>query len=589
MIETDVLIVGSGPAGSTAALALSTYGVPNVLVTKYRWLADTPRAHITNQRTMEVLRDLGVEQEVVALAAPQDVMGNTVFCASLAGEELGRIRAWGTHPRRQADYTLASPSQICDMPQDLMEPILFGNACARGTRARLDTEYLSLEQDSDGVTATVRDRLSGGEYQIRAKYLIGADGGRSKVAQDIGLPFEGRMGVGGSMNIVFEADLSKYVAHRPSVLYWILQPGSEVGGIGMGLVRMVRPWHEWLIVWGYDINEEPPVVDEAAAIRVAHKLIGDESVPIKIKSTSLWTVNHMYATRYSSGRVFCMGDAVHRHPPSNGLGSNTSIQDAYNLAWKLALVLKGQADPSLLESYVAERAPIGKQIVTRANKSIEEFGPIFRSLGLLGTKDYDQMRANMEARKKATPEAAEQRETLRQAIAAKDYEFNAHGVEMNQRYRSAAIVPDGTPEPAFARNPELYFQPTTWPGARLPHTWLVGRDGRQVSTLDVAGKGRFTVLTGIGGEAWIEAARTAAARHGVEVACYVIGPDRDLTDVYGDWAEAREVGESGCVLVRPDMHVAWRAADAADAQERLPEALGQILGLRRPGMAKAAE
>ncbi|MDR6294476.1 MULTISPECIES: FAD-dependent oxidoreductase [Inquilinus] len=578
MIETDVLIVGSGPAGSATALALSTYGIRNMVVTKYRWLADTPRAHITNQRTMEVLRDLGIEDEVNQKRAHQDLMGNNVFCTSLAGEEIGRLYSWGNHPNRMADYTLASPTTICDVPQNLMEPILLSNAAARGSRVRFDTEYLSLAQDADGVTATVRDRLSGHDYQIRAKYLVGADGGRSQVAEDIGLPMQGRMGVAGSMNIVFEADLSRYVAHRPSVLYWVLQPGANIGGIGMGLVRMVRPWTEWLIVWGYDINQPPPEMSDALAIEVARNLIGDQTIPIKVKSHSLWTVNHLFALSNTAGRVFCMGDAVHRHPPSNGLGSNTSIQDAFNLAWKLAYVLQGKADPSLLASYDAERSPIARQIVERANKSIEEFGPIFDSLGLLSTSDPEQMKRNMEARKDATPQAAAQREKLRKAIAHKSYEFNCHGVEMNQRYRSAAIVPDGTDEPDWARDRELYHHPTTWPGARLPHLWLE-RNGRRLSTLDVCGHGRFTVLTGIGGEAWVAAAQAIAAEHGLEIDAHVIGPGRELTDVFGDWAEMRETAETGCVLVRPDHHVGFRAqAVSASAHADLEAAVLAILG-----------
>ncbi len=460
-VETDVLIVGAGPAGLSAALFLSEYGVENVVVEKYRWLSNTPRAHITNQRTVEILRDMGLEEAVIEKATPQNLMGDQSFCVSLAGEELGRLRTWGTHPSRKADYDLASPSRICDLPQDLFEPILLTGAASRGTKIRFDTEYLSLEQDEDGVTATVRDCSCGETYGIRARYLIGADGGRSKVAEDIGLPMEGRMGIAGSMNIVLRADLSRYVAHRPNVLYWVLQPGSDIGGIGMGLVRMVRPWDEWLILWGYDINGPPPDVDEEEAKRIAHNLIGDDTIPIEIKSISLWTNNRAYMTRYSTGRVFCMGDACHRHPPSNGLGSNTSIQDAYNLAWKLALVLEGKAAPSLLRSYDEERAPVGKQIVERANKSIEEFGPIFEALGLAQTGDEEQMLANMEARKGATPEAAEQREKLRRAIELKDYEFNCHGVEFNHHYRSAAVVPDGTPEPAYDRDPELYYHPTT--------------------------------------------------------------------------------------------------------------------------------
>ena len=256
------------------------------------------------------------------------------------------------------------------------------------------------------------------------------------------------------------------------MLYWVLQPGADVGGIGMGLVRMVRPWHEWLIVWGYDINQPAPVVDKEFATKVARDLVGEPELEIEFVSASTWTVNNMYATHMQKGRVFCMGDAIHRHPPSNGLGSNTSIQDAFNLAWKLAAVLKGQAGPALLDSYSQERAPIAKQIVTRANQSIEEFGPIFKALGLLDSVDPVMMQANMDARCDNTAEAEEQRRKIREAIAFKVYEFDAHGVDMNQRYRSNAIVTDGEPEPPFEKDRELHYQPTTWPGARLPHVWL---------------------------------------------------------------------------------------------------------------------
>jgi 2,4-dichlorophenol 6-monooxygenase len=548
-----------------------------MVITKYRWTANTPRSHITNQRTIEIMRDMGLEQPIIDQGTPNHLMGDTVFCTSLAGEELSRLHTWGTHPLRRGHYELASPSKHVDLPQTLFEPILLRAAAERGTRVRLDTEFLHFTQDGDGVTATVLDRVGGGTYEIRAKYLLAGDGGRSVIAQQLGLPFEGQADVAGSMNIVFEADLSHLVAHRPSVLYWVLQPGSNIGGIGLGLVRMVRPWTEWLIVWGYDIDEAPPQIDEAQATQIAHNLIGDDSIPVRITSTSLWTNNKLYATRYSEGRVFCMGDAVHRHPPSNGLGSNTSVQDAYNIAWKLALVLGGKADPALLRTYDDERAPVGKQIVLRANKSIEEFGPIFEALGLLETNDPRQMIRNVAARRDDTPEAAVQREKLRAAIELKNYEFNAHGVELGQRYHSAAVVADGTPEPGYAADPELYYHPTTWPGARLPHCWL-GRDGQRVSTLDLAGKGRFALLTGISGSAWEQAARAASEASGVEVACFVIGPGREVTDLYDDWARLREVGEDGCVLIRPDAHVGWRAATLADDPEgELRAALSTIL------------
>ena len=563
-ITTDVLIIGTGPAGSATAALLASYGTPNMVINRYGWLANTPRAHITNQRTMEVLRDLGIEDEAYLYATPQHLMGENIFCESLAGEEIGRMNSWGTHPMAKAEHLMSSPTMMNDLPQTFMEPLLFKTACSRGTQSRMSTEYQSHVQDASGVTTTCLDRLTGKEVTIRSKYLVGCDGGNSLVAEQENLPFEGRMGVGGSMNILFRADLSRYVAHRPSVLYWVMQPGADVGGIGMGLVRMIRPWNEWLIVWGYDINQPAPVVDAALATQVARQLVGDPELEIELISANTWTVNNMYATHMQKGRVFIMGDAAHRHPPSNGLGSNTSIQDAFNLAWKLAAVLKGQAGSALLDTFSAERAPIAKQIVTRANQSIGEFGPIFQALGMTGGTDIDKIKASMDARCDATRAGENQRAALREAIAFKKYEFDAHGVEMNQRYRSDAIVTDGQMEPAFDLDPELHYQPTTWPGARIPHVWLFDNRGGKHSTLDLCGHGRFTLFTGIGGAAWVVAAEEVDAELGLPIKAHLIGPRRAYLDHTGDWARASEVSDAGCVLVRPDHHVAWRADGMAD-------------------------
>lgn len=579
-ITTEVLIIGTGPAGSAAAALLSTYGVENLVINRYRWLASTPRAHITNQRTMEVLRDLGreVEAEAYMHATPQDLMGENVFCESLAGEEIGRMKSWGTHPLSKAEHLLSSPTFMNDLPQTYMEPLLFTTACKRGSQSRMSTEYKSHMQDADGVTTTCLDRLTGKDLTIRSTYLIGADGGNSLVAEAESLPIEGKMGVGGSMNILFKADLSRYVAHRPSVLYWVMQPGADVGGIGMGLVRMIRPWNEWLIVWGYDINQPAPVVDAAMATSVARQLVGDPELEIDLISANTWTVNNAYATRLSKGRVFIMGDAAHRHPPSNGLGSNTSIQDAFNLCWKLALVVKRQAGAGLLDTYNSERAPIAKQIVTRANQSIGEFGPIFQALGMTGGTDFETIRATMDARCGTDAKAEAQRAALNDAITFKKYEFDAHGIEMNQRYRSAAAITDGQIEPDFALDPDLHYQPTTWPGARIPHAWLFAPDGAKFSTLDLAGGGGFTLFTGLGGQDWATAAQKAGQALGITIKAHVIGPRQNFVDHTGDWARAREVGDAGCVLTRPDQHVCWRHDGvAADPTGELMRVLTAVL------------
>ena len=582
-IKTDVLIVGTGPAGSSTAALLSSYGIDNVLINNYSWLAGTPRAHITNQRTMEVLRDLGkeVEAEAYLHATEQDLMGENIFCTSLAGEELGRMKSWGKHPNSRAEHLLSSPSFMNDLPQTFMEPLLYKTACSRGTQSRMSTQYLSHIEDEDGVLSTCLDKLSNKEIKIRSKYLVGADGGNSKVAENIDLPFEGKMGVGGSMNILFKADLSKYVAHRPSVLYWVLKPGADIGGIGMGLVRMIRPWNEWLIVWGYDINQPAPKVDKDFATKVARDLVGDPELEIDLLSVSTWTVNNMYAKKMSKGRVFCAGDATHRHPPSNGLGSNTSIQDGFNLAWKLAYVIKDKAGAELLDTYSIERSPIAKQIVTRANQSIAEFGPIFEALGLTDTQDPVKMKKNMDERKQNSPKAEKQRQALREAIAFKKYEFDAHGVEMNHRYKSNSVLTGGDKEPEFKKDKELFYQPTTYPGARIPHAWVYDKTGVKHSLLDLCGKGNFSIFTGIGGEEWLKAAKNIETQLGIKIQCNIIGPDQDFEDHAGEWSSIREISDSGLILVRPDQHICWRSKDMiSNSSEKLMDVMKKILHKR---------
>jgi 2,4-dichlorophenol 6-monooxygenase len=385
------------------------------------------------------------------------------------------------------------------------------------------------------------------------------------------------MDIAGSMNITFKADISRYVSNRPSVLYWVIQPGSNVGGIGAGLVRMIRPWNEWLIVWGYDISQPAPVVDEEAATQIVRGLLGMPDLQVEITGTSLWGNNEMYATHLQKGRVFCAGDAIHRHPPSNGLGSNTSVQDSYNLAWKLAAVLRGEASPSLLETYSAERAPVARQIVLRANKSSREFVQFFDVLGLTGAETAAEMIKQIEERRANTPRGAAKRAALVKAMELKNYEFNAHGVELGQFYESTAIVPDGSTRPGPARDPELYYQPSTVPGSKLPHVW-VGDAVNRLSTLDLAPYTRFTLITGIAGEAWAIAAVKVADDLKVPMETVIIGPGRAVTDIYYDWARIREVEEDGVVLVRPDKHIGWRSMTMPeDPQLALREALASML------------
>ncbi len=580
MIETDVLIIGTGPSGAAAASLLATYGVKPLVITKWNWTCRTPRAHITNQRAMEVFRDLGIEEEVNQKRTDQPYMGNNVFCTSLAGEELGRLLTWGTHPQRKADYTLASPTTICDVPQNLLEPILVGTAASRGATVMFNWEYQSLEQDADGVTVEVKDYVAQTTHKIRAKYVIGADGGRSKVAQDIGLPMEGKMGVAGSMNIVFEADLSKYVAHRPSVLYWVMQPGSDVGGIGMGLVRMVRPWHEWLIVWGYDINQPPPQVTDAMATEIAHNLIGDHTVPIKIKSTSVWTVNNMYALEHSRGRVFCVGDAVHRHPPSNGLGSNTSIQDSFNLAWKLAYVLKGQGgavaardlQPRARAHRQADRHP--RQPVDRRVRPDLRGARAVVDQGSRADEGQHGQAARQQPRRRRAARSPAQGDRVQVLRVQLPRRRDEPALRLRRR-RGRRLAGAGVE----ARQGALLsgLDPSRRASCRMSgcSTPTTARSRRSIS----AARGASRCLPASAARPGRRRRREIAAEFGLDIVAHVIGPGRDYQDYAGDWAATREIGEAGCILVRPDQFVAWRHASAADdAKAKLSDGAGQGAG-----------
>jgi 2,4-dichlorophenol 6-monooxygenase len=213
---------------------------------------------------------------------------------------------------------------------------------------------------------------------------------------------------------------------------------------------------------------------------------------------------------------------------------------------------------------------------------------MFDALGLLDTADPEVMVEHMAARKQATAEAEKQRTALREAIAFKDYEFNCHGVEMDQRYESAAVVPDGTPPEEPVRDPQLYSHMTSRPGAKLPHAWLTTDHRRQVSTLDLGGHGRFTVFTGIGGDSWVRAAAAVGERLGVEVAAVVIGPGREYDDLYGDWARIRGIDDRGALLARPDNYVAFRragVASEAEAEAALERALRTVLDRAEEGRA----
>lgn len=306
-------------------------------------------------------------------------------------------------------------------------------------------------------------------------------------------------------------------------------------------------------------------------------LVGDPKLEVEVERMSTWYVNQAYATEYSRGRVFCAGDAVHRHPPSSGLGSNSCMQDGFNLAWKLAYVLKGFAAPNLLESYTAERAPVGKQIVARANQSRKDYA-LLKDCFNFGN-GVDTIAKLLERMRDPSPAGVEVRMNLQKALEIKSREFNAQDVELNQRYISSAVKPDPRDGvELWARDKELYLQATTRAGAKLPHAWLVDETGNRISTLDVVGKGQMTLITGLAGQAWV------AAAEGLNLPFLniVVTGAKGTADLYCDWQSVREIHEAGALLIRPDGYIAWRHSNAVwsaeEAASELQQALQSVLG-----------
>lgn len=568
--DTDVLIVGTGPMGATTALALAKQGVRAHAVNKYNWVSQSPRAHITNLRAVEVLRSLGVEDAAIRQATPWEWMGDTSFSAGLGGIEIARLRCWGTGRQRYGDYLKSSPSTMLDLPQSILEPILVDAAARQGALFSFNTEYLDHEQDEGGVTVRFRNRISGHVFNQRARFLVGADGAKSKVAEDIGLEVSGIPARDGTVYAEFKADLSRYVEHRPSILHWIVSPDAHRGEIGMGLLRAIRPWDHWIAGWVFDKEQEKPDLSEEFALAQIRKFVGDPLLECDILGVSTWFVNQQSAPYYSKGRVHCGGDAVHRHPPSGGLGSNTCIQDAFNLAWKLAFAVKGWASASLLDTYSTERAPVGHQIVTRANQSRLDYAPLLN--GIVGAGGPDWLDKAIARLADPSEEGAEFRSRLDCALELKDREFNGQGAEMNQRYGSGAIICEQDEE-IFERDACLYVQPTTRPGAKLPHAWLVTKEGKRISSLDLVSVSTFTLLTGLSGKIWAQAASGLSVAYLNSV---VIGEEA-ARDLYSDWRRSSEIPEAGAIIVRPDGVVAWRTFDAPASLEEATSILKVVL------------
>ena len=531
-IEVPVLIVGGSMVGMTAAVMLGDHGVPSLVVEHHRGTAIHPRAASVTQRTMEIFRGVGLDEIVHARSGAQFVQdAGVVGVETLAGGATAHYIANFNDGIRDL-----SPTLRVFLSQNALEPILRESAQRAGAQMRFATECSTFEQDGEGVSALIRHRDTGATQRVRAQYLIAADGARSGIRERLGVRMRGHGVFSNSVTIYFRANLRRLLEASPWAVVYVNHPQLR------GFFRFEKPFDSGFLVVNTLGDPGRPDVDVSAglgaeeALRLVQTAIGAADIPVTVENVMHWQARADTAERFRSGRVFIAGDAAHVMPPTGGWGGNAGVQDAHNLAWKLALVLRGDAGPRLLDTYEAERCPVGELTVEQAYTRY-----VLRT------------------------DPSIPRDTMHPLVGDTR-------IELGYVYRSAAVIPDSPDEPAPHLDPR---ESRATPGTRAPHYWLE-KGGRPVSTLDLCARG-FTLFAAPDG---VESAEEAARAAGeLPVPLSVVQPGRNgVADPAGGFAAAYGLTPHGCVLVRPDGFVAWRARDREGAgASRISEILSAVL------------
>lgn len=582
-IEVPVLIVGGGSSGMMTSIMLSGYGIDHLMIERHEGTSILPKAHYLNQRAMEVFRQYGIADDVYAVGTPIDKMASVVWQTTLGGDgplsgkQFHKMDCFGGGALTER-YERDSPCMSTNHPQLRLEPIMREHAEKRAPgKVLFNHELTGMSQDSDGVTANIVDRAGGKSFTVRAGYLVGADGGKT-IGPAIGASM---VGLHDLLNIVtahMKADFSQWWSDDVLIAHF-LNPEAGSYPSGGNMVPMGPTWGKHSEEWAFHFAFLPgddSNLDETQMVGKIRELLGVGEVPIEILQISHWSVQGSVADKFSDGRVFLVGDSCHRHPPTTGLGMNTCVQDAQNLAWKLAAVITGRADPSLLDTYGVERQPIGMRIVDWALFTMQNHFVIDAGMGLLPIPVPPEMhRAVFEIFFSDTPMGAARRARFEEVVRTQRTEFQAHDLEIGYSYPVGALVPDGSAPPPFDPLGSIYY-PTTRPGHRLPHAWLEA-GGKRISTHDLTeADGRFVLITGPAGDAWAKAAAAVAEKFGVEITVGAIGAD--YRDADGQWAQVREIADDGAILVRPDNYVAWRSMSSApDPAATLGDAVATVL------------
>ncbi|HEX9076215.1 MAG TPA: FAD-dependent monooxygenase [Anaerolineae bacterium] len=548
--EIPVLIVGGGPVGLSTSLLLSYHGIRSLLVEQHPGTSTYPKARSLKARMMEIFRQLGIEQAIRAVAFPHN--RNLIFARSLAGEELHRRPLETVLPEFVQNW---SPTSGCTSPQDVVEPVLLEHA-RRNEQAqiRFNTQLASFEQRDDHVLATLVHRPSGRVQQVRTRYLIGADGSHSTVRDALGIHMLGQPVLSYYISMLFRADLMRWVGNREINICVITNP--EAGGL---LLQTGENRWRFTAFYYPDRGQRPEDFTRERCLQVIRTATGVPDLAVELGEITPWNDAALVAERFCDRRIFLAGDAEHVMSPMGGFAMNVGVEDAHNLAWKLAAVLKGWTPPVLLDSYPVERAPVSRKLIEHSARNSSPMHAANNGSANAGPAQPPWSR----------PELARE-----------------HGLVFGTTYDSAVIVPDGT-APIQVANPVTDYVPNARPGSRAPHVWLE-RAGERISTLDLFGR-EFVLLAGSDGQSWCDAAKTISRSEAVPIQMFRVGPGGVVHGPDHAWAEKYGVEEDGAVLVRPDGYVAWRCATSkAEPATEIEMALSTALGRQSVRQRQAA-
>lgn len=530
--DTDVLIVGAGPAGLSLATELSMRGISTIVVEQNERVGVQPRAKTTNVRTMEHMRRWGLSNHVRSLSPiPADVPRRVRFATSLFGGDIWLFENSFCAARQRDDRFSENAEWI---PQYTIEKVLLDHVASQPkATVKLRHKFIDFTQDADGVTTRVSDLAGDKTLTVRSRYLVGADGGRSPVRTQLGIAMQGQSGIVSFVTLILKIPgLTADPNLQPALMHWVVDPAAPCI---MGPMDRDDTWF-------FNPSPKPggPGEDEQIHNEIRHMLGGRYDYTVLAKD--LWTAHKLLADRYSEGRVYLAGDACHLHSPFGGHGMNFGIGDSVDLGWKLAAVLQGWGGPGLLESYEIERRPVHQRVLDSATENLATLSGHFSAPELLEDSERG------EAARRQAGQAVEK---------AKTPEFRSLGLVLGYSYAGSPIVAREDSAPPQPNVVEL--RPSGYPGERAPHAWL--SEGQSI--YDTFGQGFTLMVTGEAAPDDIAAAKNEAARQNVPLDVTTPGEPR-FSALYG----------ARFILIRPDQHIAWRGDTLTDFATVLTMARG---------------